>query len=153
MVSYLYSFNPCISISENAKYLSRSNVSRHSWEWEWTPLANFSETIYFSFRLNIGVCNFNHVDKLVSITKLKKGRINLRRTYLWQAWNPNLFCKRFTRIQRYWVRWDCCLTYMRHHLHQEWWKICVILFCFWYKLTGFHQLLHLWFFAFDSWGM
>ena len=61
-------------------------------EWEWTTLANSSykcerirlETIYFSFRLDIGVRNFNHMNEFFPITKLKKDRINLWRTNLWQ---------------------------------------------------------------------
>ena len=35
------------------------------------------DTICFSFRLDIGLRNFNHVNEFVSITKLKKGRTNL----------------------------------------------------------------------------
>ena len=50
------------------------------------------------FRLDIGERNFKHLKEFVSITKLKKGRINLRRTNLWQSkftqdMKPNLLCK------------------------------------------------------------
>ena len=60
--------------------------------WEWKILANSpykgkrirKKTIYFSFRLGIGERNFIYLNEFVSITKLKNGRINLRRTNLWQ---------------------------------------------------------------------
>ena len=32
------------------------------------------ETIYFNFRLYIGITNFNNMDKFVSMTKHMKGR-------------------------------------------------------------------------------
>ena len=32
------------------------------------------ETIYFSFRLDIGIINFNNVAQFVSVTKQMKGR-------------------------------------------------------------------------------
>ena len=37
---------------------------------------------FFSFRLDIGVRNFNLVNEFVSITKLENGRINLQITNL-----------------------------------------------------------------------
>ena len=80
---------------------------------EWTTLANSSykvkrirlETIYFSFRLDIGIRNNNHVNAFVSVTKLKKGRINLRRN-LWKIklakdTKSQSARKRFTIVQIY----------------------------------------------------
>ena len=32
------------------------------------------ETIYFNFRLDIGITNFNNIDEFVSVTKYMKGR-------------------------------------------------------------------------------
>ena len=81
--------------------------------WEWRTLGNSSykvkrirlETIYFSFRLDIGIHNNNHVNEFVSVTKLKKGRINLRRN-LWKIklakdTKSQSTRKRFTIVQRY----------------------------------------------------
>ena len=72
MVSYLHSFNPCMSINENGKYSSYKGKRIRK------------ETIYFNFRLVIGVHNFNHINEFVYITRLATSRINLRRTHLWR---------------------------------------------------------------------
>ena len=32
------------------------------------------ETIYFNFRVDIGITNFNNIDELIFVTKHKKGR-------------------------------------------------------------------------------
>ena len=32
------------------------------------------ETIYFNFRLDIGITNFNNIDEFASVTKYMKGR-------------------------------------------------------------------------------
>ena len=85
----------------------------------------------FSFRLDIGVRNFNLVYKFVSITKLKNGTINLQITNLWQS-------KLTKSVKSQYTLWkihknsntfkeDCYLTYVKHQLHVEWWKTCVIL--------------------------
>ena len=65
MVSYLYCFDPLIGINEIGIYL-------------WASLANplhkgkrvRQESIYFNFRLDIGVCNFNHANEFFSVSKL-----------------------------------------------------------------------------------
>ena len=75
MVSYLYSFNPFIGTNETDKYFSPKNVQQHR---EQAPLANSlckgerirQEAIYFNFRLDIGVCIFNHVNEFVSTSDL-----------------------------------------------------------------------------------
>ena len=63
---------------------------QHQWKWQIYPWQtphirvkwSHRKPFIFSFRLDIGVCNFKHVNEFVSITKHKKGRINLRRTNL-----------------------------------------------------------------------
>ena len=74
---------PIILLSAIVKMTGTSAIT----VWEWLTLVNSSykgkrirlETIYFSFKLDIGVHNFNHVNEFVSITKLKNIPINLRR--------------------------------------------------------------------------
>ena len=34
-----------------------------------------NETIYFNFRVDIGITNFNNTDELIFVTKHKKGRV------------------------------------------------------------------------------
>ena len=71
MISYMYSFNPRVGIIGNFKYflgaLIYNNIeSGHSL---WTPPIPMvkrldKETIYFNFRLDIGITNFNNMDNL-----------------------------------------------------------------------------------------
>ena len=61
MISYLYSFNPRVGINENYKHFK-------------APLI---ETIYFNFRLDIGITNLSDiVYEFVPATKHMKGREN-----------------------------------------------------------------------------
>ena len=59
MISYLYFYNSCVSINEKCKYL--------------TPIIRVKsldkETIYFNFRFDIGISNFNDTDKFAPVTK------------------------------------------------------------------------------------
>ena len=79
MISYLYSFNPCVGINENCKYFIAALIYNNI-ESEYprgTPIRVKrldKETIYFNFRLDIGITNFSDVDEFVSVTKHTKGR-------------------------------------------------------------------------------
>ena len=89
MVSYLYFLNLCFSISEDGRYLSYSNIkqyeSGHPWRTSHVRLKGSNRRPFFlSFRLDLGVRDFNLVNEFASITKLEKGPINLRITNLWQ---------------------------------------------------------------------
>ena len=132
MVSYLYFFNPCISVIENGRYLSHSSIQQYESGHPWrtphiTVKGSDRRPFFFSFRLDTGVRSFNFVNKFVSITKLKNGRINLQIANLWQSkltkavksqctlWKIHENSKIFKQ--------DCYLTYVKH----QWWKMCVIL--------------------------
>ena len=59
MISYLYSFNPCVGINENWKYfiaaLTYNNIeTEHSQRTPMRVKRLDKETIYFNFRLDIG---------------------------------------------------------------------------------------------------
>ena len=80
MISYLYFYNPRVGINENCKYfiaaLTYNNIeSRHP---QWTPSIRVkgldTETIYFNFRLGIGITNFNYMDEFVPVTKHERQR-------------------------------------------------------------------------------
>ena len=79
MISYLYSFNPCAGINENCTYFIAELIYNNI-ESECTRLSPIrvkrldKETIYFSFRLDIGITNFNNMDEFFSVTKYMKGR-------------------------------------------------------------------------------
>ena len=89
LVSWSLISTPLILVSALKKMASTSTTVIYN-SMRVDTLANFlykgkrskQQTIYFSFRLEIGVRNFNHVDEFVFVTKLKKGRINIRRTNL-----------------------------------------------------------------------
>ena len=76
MISHLYSFKPCVGINKNCEYfiatLIHNNIeSGHLW---WTPPILMvkgldKETIYFNFRLDIGITNLNAIDEIFSVTK------------------------------------------------------------------------------------
>ena len=77
MISYLYSFNPCADINENSKYFIAALIYNNieSGHPQWTCLILMvkgldKETIYFNFRLDISITNFNDMDEFVSVTKL-----------------------------------------------------------------------------------
>ena len=86
---------------------------------------------FFSFRLDIGVRNFNLVNEFVSITKLENGRINLQITNLWQSKLTKAVKSQSTLRKSHEnakiFKRDCYLPYAKYQLHVEWWKICVIL--------------------------
>ena len=77
MVSSLYSFDPIISTNEIGKYFSFKNTHH---QWERTSLANplhrgksvKEETTYSIFKLDVGVCNFNHTNEFFSISNFCK---------------------------------------------------------------------------------
>ena len=76
MISYLYSFNFCVDINENCKYfiaaLLYNNIETGHSQWTLPVLmveGLDKETIYFNFRLDIGITNFNDMDEFVSVTK------------------------------------------------------------------------------------
>ena len=79
MVSYLHSFDSCVGVNKVSKYPGCNNVQQHG---GWTSLKNAShkgkkvrwEAIYFDFRLDVGVCNFNHVNGIISKTKFLQSR-------------------------------------------------------------------------------
>ena len=60
-------------------------------------MAGNSATVIYIYIFDIGVHNFNLVNKFVSITKLKKGRINLRIMNLWQSKLTNGIKSQYTR--------------------------------------------------------
>ena len=78
MVSYLYSFNRCISISEDGRYLSHSNVeqyeSGHPWQTPHIGVKGSDRRPFFLVLDWILVCG--------SINKFERGRINLQITNL-----------------------------------------------------------------------
>ena len=80
MISYLYSFNPRVDISENSKYFTAALIynnieSRYP---RWTPPIRLKgldkETTYCDFRVEIGITNLNDMDEFVFETKHMKGR-------------------------------------------------------------------------------
>ena len=75
---------PAILVSASVEMASTSATVIYNKQYEsGPPLVNSSyKGKRISFKLDIGVCNFNHANEFVSITRLKKGRINLQRTNL-----------------------------------------------------------------------
>ena len=53
-----YSFNPGVGTNQSCKYF----------------IAALIETIYFNFRLDIGITNLNDMDEFISVTKPMKGK-------------------------------------------------------------------------------
>ena len=81
MISYLYSFNPRVGINENCKYFIAALIFNNieSGHPRWTPHILMAkdldkETIYFNFRLDIGITKFNDMDEFVSVTKHCEGQ-------------------------------------------------------------------------------
>ena len=79
MISYLYSFDPCVGIIENCKYFIAALIYKNieSEHHRGTPVRVKrldNETIYLNFRLYIGIANFNDMDEFVFITKQKGQR-------------------------------------------------------------------------------
>ena len=81
MICDLYSFNPRVGINENCKYFTAAlicNKIESGYPWWIPPILMVKgldkETIYFSFRLDIRITNFNNKDEFVSVTKHMKGR-------------------------------------------------------------------------------
>ena len=77
---YLYSFNPRVGINENCKYSIAALIynNTESGRPQWIPPTRVKaldkETIYFIFRLDIGITILNDMDKFVSVIKHIKGR-------------------------------------------------------------------------------
>ena len=76
MVSYMYFYNPGVCINENCKYfiaaLIYNNIESGQSKWTLTIKGkglDDKETIYFSFRLDIGITNFNDMDEFAPVTK------------------------------------------------------------------------------------
>ena len=80
MFSYLYSYNPLVGISDNCKYFIDALVYNNiaSGHPRWTPPIKVKgldkETIFLNFRLDIGITNFNDIDKFTPLTKLQRHR-------------------------------------------------------------------------------
>ena len=79
MISYMYSFNPCVGINENCKYfiaaLIYNNIESEHPRWTLIRVKRLDkETIYFNFRLDIGITDFNDMDEFVSVTKQGRQR-------------------------------------------------------------------------------
>ena len=74
-VSYLYFYNPCVDISENCKYFIAALIHNNiqSGNLQWTPTIRVKgldkETIYFTFRLDIGITDFSDMDECATVTK------------------------------------------------------------------------------------
>ena len=81
MICYLHSFNPRVGINENCKYFTAAliyNNIESGYLWWIPPILMVKEldkeTIYFNFRLYIGITSFSNMDEFVSVTKHIKGR-------------------------------------------------------------------------------
>ena len=81
MILYLYSFNLCVGINENYKYFMAALIYNNidSGHPQWTSLVLTlkgldKDTIYFDFRLDVRITNFNDMDGFLSVNKHMKGR-------------------------------------------------------------------------------
>ena len=81
MISYLYFYNPRVDINENCKYFIAALIYNNieSGHPQWPPKIKVKgldkETIYFNFRLNIGITNFNDMDEFATVTKHERQRM------------------------------------------------------------------------------
>ena len=72
---YLYFFNARVRINENCKYFTAALIYKNieSGHPRWTPPVRVKrlgkESIYFNFRLDISINNFNDMDEFVPVTK------------------------------------------------------------------------------------
>ena len=77
---YLYFYNPRVGINENCKYFIAALIYNNidSGHPQWTPIIRVKgldkETIYFNFRLDIGITNFNDMDEFGPVTKHEQQR-------------------------------------------------------------------------------
>ena len=75
MILYLYFYNRRVSISDSSNYFMSAMISNNieSGHPQWTPTIRVKgldkETIYFDFRLDIGITNFNDMDEFAPVTK------------------------------------------------------------------------------------
>ena len=75
MISYLYFYDPRVSINENCKYFTAAPIYNNIEKGhpKWTPTIRVKgfvkETICFNFRLDIGISSFNDMDKFAPLTK------------------------------------------------------------------------------------
>ena len=76
MISYLYFYNPGVGINENCKYFIAARIYNNIESGQ--PQSTLTikvkgldgkETIYFNFRLDIGITNFNDMDESAPVTK------------------------------------------------------------------------------------
>ena len=80
MISYLYFYNPPVGISESCKYFIDALIYNNieSGHPKWTPTIRVTsfdkETIFFNFRLGIGVNNFNDADEFSPVTNRERQR-------------------------------------------------------------------------------
>ena len=76
MISYMYFYNPCVGINKNCKYFIAALIynNTESRQPQLTPTIRVKgldkETIYFNFRLDIGITNLNNMDEIAPLTKL-----------------------------------------------------------------------------------
>ena len=80
MISYLYFYNPCAGINEDCKYFIAALIynNTESRQPQLTPTIRVKgldkETIYFNFRLDIGITNLNDMDEIAPLTKHERQR-------------------------------------------------------------------------------
>ena len=73
MIFCLYFYNPRVGINENCKYFTAASIYNNieSGYPHWTPTVRVEgldkETIYFNFRLDIGITNFHEMDEFAPI--------------------------------------------------------------------------------------
>ena len=80
MISYLYLYNPRVGINKNCKYFIAALIYNNieSGHPQWTPIIRVKyldkEIIYFKFRWDIGITDFNDMDKFDPVTKYERQR-------------------------------------------------------------------------------
>ena len=80
MISYLYFYNPCAGINEDCKYfiaaLIYNNIeSGHAQRTPNIRVKNLDKgTIYFNFRVDIRLTNFNDMDEFIPVIKHERQR-------------------------------------------------------------------------------
>ena len=60
--------------STSAAIMYNSMENKHAWQTHQVRVKGWQEAFYFNFRLDIGVCIFNHVNEFVSISDFKESR-------------------------------------------------------------------------------
>ena len=80
MILYLSFYNRRVGISDSSNYFMPAMISNNieSGHPQWTPTIRVKgldkETIYFDFRLDIGITNFNDMDEFAPVTKHERQR-------------------------------------------------------------------------------